>query len=204
MRVILAVSLALTGAFAAQVTLEPHTGDNNDSTICQNAPDWEYGDEWQLWVGHWLGHVDFLIQFRELDDYLDVDLVNATLWLYNERFSGGPPVQAVIYRVAQVWDEADVTWDSSPGFNDDIGETFNVTDDDVWYSVDVTDIVQSWIDGDMAHHGFYIRNSVQDEKVAYVMSGDYFLDYSLSPKLTLVYTGPEVEEASWGEIKAGF
>jgi len=77
-------------------------------------------------------------------------------------------------------------------------------DDHVWYDIDVTDIVQSWIDGDMDHYGFYIRNSVGDEKVAYIMSGDYFLDYSLAPKLTLVYTGSEVQSASWGEIKAGF
>jgi hypothetical protein len=203
MRVILAVSIALTGAaLAAEVTLEPHTDDNNDSTICQNAPDWEYGDEWQLWVGHWLGHVDFLIQFPELDDYLDVDLASATLKLYNEHFSGGPPVQAVVCRVAQVWSEDDVTWNTSPGFNADIGETFTVTADHVWYDVDVTDIVQSWIDGDMPHYGFYIRNSVQEEKVAYIMSGDYFLDYELAPKLKLVYTGTEVKATSWGEVKA--
>jgi len=204
MRVILAVFLVLTGAFAAQVSLEPHADDNNDSTVCQNAPDWEYGDEWQLWVGHWLGHVDFLIQFRELDDYLDVDLVNATLWFYNERFSGGPPVQATVYRVKGEWDEADVTWNTNPGYNTAISDGFNITTDHAWYSVDVTDIVQSWIDGDMDHYGFYIRNSVQEEKVAYIMSGDYFLDYSLAPKLKLEYTGSEVETASWGEIKASF
>jgi hypothetical protein len=205
MRIILVLSILLTGAaLAAEVTLEPHVSDNNDATICQNAPDWEYGAEWQLWAGHWLGHVDFLIQFYELDDYLDVDLMSATLKLYNEHFSGGPPVQATVYRIKGEWDEADVTWNTNPGYNADIGDGFNITADHVWYDVDVTDIVQSWIDGDMDHYGFYIRNSVQEEKVAYIMSGDYFLDYSLSPKLTLVYTGSEVQEASWGEIKASF
>jgi hypothetical protein len=205
MRGLSLLALFVAGAvLAAEVTLEPHTDDNNDSTVCQNAPDWAYGDEWQLWVGHWLGHVDFLIQFYELDDYLDVDLVSATLELYNEHFSGGPPVQAIVYRVKGEWDEADVTWNTNPGYNADIGETFTITADHVWYEVDVTDIVQSWIDGDMDHHGFYVRNSVQEEKVAYIMSGDYFLDYSLAPKLKLVYTGPEVEPVSWGEIKAEF
>ncbi len=205
MRFILVLSILLTGAaLAAEVTLEPHVDDNNDATICQNAPDWDYGAEWQLWAGHWLGHVDFLIQFYALDDYLDVDLVSATLKLYNEHFYGGPPVQATVYRIKGEWDEADVTWNTNPGYNADIGDGFNVTADHVWYDIDVTDIVQSWIDGDMDHYGFYIRNSVQEEKVAYIMCGDYFLDYSLSPKLKLVYTGSEVQSASWGEIKAGF
>ncbi len=201
---ILFLILLIGAAPGAQVTFQPDRYENNDSTICENAPDYEYGDEWQLWVGHWVGDVDFLIQFYELDDYLDVDLIEATLELYNDRFSGSPPVHASIYRAAEEWDEATVTWNTSPGYNSEIHTDFTITGDDYWLSLDVTGIVQSWIDDEYPHYGFYIHNNQQTSDVAYIMGGDYFLDETLNPKLILEYDDSAVVETTWGAFKANY
>jgi len=67
------------------------------------------------------------------------------------------PGDAGIYKAADAWDEGTATWNNRPGEDRGMEIIQGLPPGaGVWFNVDVTGIVQSWMNNGAPHHGFYV------------------------------------------------
>ncbi|MEW6050724.1 MAG: SdrD B-like domain-containing protein [Candidatus Zixiibacteriota bacterium] len=83
-----------------------------------------------------------------------VTVNSATLWVYVFDIS---PQEVRVHRATSPWDEATVTWNNFAGaYATDVFGTF--TPDAIgWRSVDVTALVQGWLNGTYPNYGFLLE-----------------------------------------------
>lgn len=204
---LLALSLAAAVSVSATVrtvTFQPGPAASKDARIWQEAPDFNFGDEDTLCVGWANGWLDSLIEFNALDGYMGANLYYVELGLYV--YDEWQPLDDDnwVARVDGEWDESTVTWNNSPGWNGDMYVVFDSPLVDDWLGLDVTEIVDSWLNGGFPHHGFYIfANSTTGDDGVYIWSGEY-ASPEFRPYLYLEYSYTGVAPASLGEVKAGF
>jgi hypothetical protein len=112
-------------------------------------------------------------------------LLSATMRIYIT----DPTAQTVtIHRITQPWDEMTVTWNSFAGSYDPTVINSFVPSPYGWHSIDVTGLVQSWLDGTYADYGLVFRKDLSEFALCY--SSDYTDDPTLRPKLDVCYTLP--------------
>ncbi|MCD4733615.1 DNRLRE domain-containing protein [bacterium] len=203
---VLLFALVLT-ASAATVTFQPDPSLGKDAHVFSLTPDSNHGDlsfcNWGTVAGYWY---TTYIEFTELNDfqYQGATVYSATLFLYVRAWSGDSSNQFVGAAVHSYWDEDTITWNNRPGPISGSGTYHNYPAADGWMSVDITDWVRNWLDGTWTNNGFYFRvHSGGDGQWNSVRSSDYTTDPSLRPALVMSYSGVAVEEATWGQIKAG-
>ena len=68
--------------------------------------------------------------------------------------ASGHPVHA--HRITSDWEEMVVTWNNFGGFDGTSQGSF-MSDGIGWRSVDVTTLVQAWLDGDFPNYGFLLK-----------------------------------------------
>jgi hypothetical protein len=145
-----------------------------------------------------------LVEF-DLSDILAEEIVieNATLEVYE--FQVGSYGAAVnCQRIKTAWDEASVIWATRPQLGARIWDSITTDGSPGWWSFDITEQVQKWVDGEHENYGVALVHS-PGCTFPFVYSSDYTGDPDLRPKLSVEYsprTGVEV--VSWGLIKAGF
>jgi hypothetical protein len=193
-----AVLALITGAATAnEVTLNPV----DDAAISARHPDTNYGAEYRAWVGYDSGWADSLVYF-DLSDYMGIIVEEATLELYVNDHWGTIPDRNWVNLVDGTWDEDTVTWNTSPGYNNNHSLYFPAPTEGSWLSLDVEDFVEDWVDGTYNNYGFYLRQL--DE----FYCGFYFYTKEKAgnrkPKLTITYQESDVETTSFGRIKALF
>ncbi len=111
-------------------------------------------------------------------------LQSATLSVFVNSPSGAT---VNVHRITQPWDEMVVTWNSFGGsFDPAIVGSFmpNAAD---WRSVDVTSLVQGWLNGSYPDYGFLLEQG-QTEYTNYYSSD--FPVVSMRPKLEICYNMP--------------
>ena len=143
-----------------------------DAGIFEGAPVGQYGSMDFCWIGYDSGRSDTLIHFP-LDDYIGVELYSATLEVY------------VFYS----WDDG-IVLDFGPPTLDD------------WLSIDVTTIVESWLDESFDNYGFYM--STYDETGGVWFRSREYSTSTLRPKLTFEYDFTPIQPVSVGKIKTLF
>lgn len=178
---------------------------SEDSYIDENSPGNNYGYSSNLSVGDlWDGNIHTLIKFVELDDYYGVIVHSATLELYIHDDFGGGAGDCYIATITGDWSEDTVTWNNRPesasprvyiGFFPGRNE---------WLSVDVTEILEYWLEDLNPNYGFYIYQLYFVEQGSDMYSGDYSDDETLRPKLILDYSETVMESDSLGKIKSLF
>jgi hypothetical protein len=74
----------------------------------------------------------------------------AALWLYMAGYCDVGSSTFRVYRVAEDWSELTATWNNQPSYAEGYGSTvISVgTAASGWYQFDVTNLVQSWVNGD--------------------------------------------------------
>ncbi|UCE27800.1 MAG: DNRLRE domain-containing protein [Candidatus Coatesbacteria bacterium] len=206
MKYVISVSfllLVISGYATNTVTLQPDGAASKDTVIWASYPDDNYGDVPDIWAGMYLGHGDALIEFEGLDTYIGATLTYAELNLYvGTVYDMG--YEFWVCRVDGTWDEHTVTWNNNPGHEGTIYETFETPAGDAWLSVDVTAIVQTWLDESFPHYGFYIGLHSGGFGYFFFWSGEYTSNPDLRPYLYLEYSYESIAPASLGAIKAGF
>ena len=87
------------------------------------------------------------------------NVTSATLILFAWASDG--PAEVRVHRVTDAWEEATVTWDS---FADsyDMGVEGAFTSGYGWHAIDVTSLVEAWMDGTYPNHGFLLEQDLSD------------------------------------------
>jgi hypothetical protein len=130
-----------------------------------------------------------LVQFDLLGIPSGTPIGQAKLWLY-VYYSYDPPgtTRAIAtYRVTSSWVEGNVTWNTRPGYGGMYGYTYIPHDVDGWYSIDVTNLVREWINGQYFNYGVWIFGNESPSDPNY--RSFYIRDSStgLEPYLEITY-----------------
>jgi len=203
--ILITATIAVTPTFVAAhtITLQPGGAASKDAGIFETNPDTEYGDYEYFWTGYDEGYADSLVEFNGLDAYAGAAVTYAELNLYCSYEWGTLTDDNRVFRADGTWDEGTVTWNNAPGYESTMWEGFDAPAVDDWLSVDVTAMVQSWLDGGYPHHGFYIASGQATNGGRYFYSGES-TEGTLRPFIYMEYTCAAVSPASLGEIKATF
>ncbi len=188
-------------AGAATVTLQPDGAVGKDTYTYSHYPGDNYGGSENLHCGT-NGSISWatFIEFAGLNDSQYQGATVTLALLYLNVYSHGSAGQFQVGACSSHWDEYTLTWNNMPA----VHESFfaNYPSDTGWYILDVTTYVQNWLDGTWTNQGFALYDNDGDEHAS-SYSSDYTSDPNLRPALYLEYSGAAVEEATWGEIKAG-
>ncbi len=109
----------------------------------------------ELWTADWspLSNYQRINMQFDLSVLQDASIESATLHLY--RFFGcpsGDPTTTQIYHITTAWSED--TW--SENVHSPHGDAVwanHVFSSNGWHDIDITSLVQAWVDGDMENHG---------------------------------------------------
>jgi hypothetical protein len=139
-----------------------------------------------------------LVQFDVSTIGLSYPVDNATLMVYLDAFSGGGSVgDLTAYAVTTPWGEMTATWNApwaakGGDFMTPAGGSSPISSADVgkWVKVDVTSIVQKWVDG-QPNNGLILRleNPTSTSQFRFVSRNHWFGDTS-APKLEVTYRMP--------------
>ena len=100
-------------------------------------------------------------------------------------------LDVAVYRIAEHWDEDSVTWNKKPDYG---GSSYDSTSiqhsEDAWnwYSWDVKDLVQEWVDGAYSNHGLMLRGPEQPADPGW--RGFSTKEYDYAPRLVVDFTPP--------------
>lgn len=117
----------------------------------------------------------------ETDIPQDATIDSATLWIYSEWVNGGT---VDLHRATADWAELTVTWNSFGGsFAPDVAASFDAITAG-WYAVDVTALVEGWLDGTYPNYGILLK---QADEFTVHRSSDYGIA-AYRPRLEISYT----------------
>lgn len=144
------------------------------------------------------GYIDFI----KLHDYIGkIELYSAclTIWCF---YQDNPPADGYVHRAVGKWEEDTITWNNQPGYDENGPcSVFLAEDDDV--RIDVTDIVDSWVEEEYPCYGFVIRTESYQNTYNYqAKSSDYDDHPEQWPELTIEFDYADIEPTSLGEIKS--
>ncbi len=116
-------------------------------------------DNEELWIANWdpmQNYHQTLIKF-DLSEYSGQSISNAKLKIYQHYHApDGSPTPSKIFAITQDWDEN--TWQASSNVTHDSTEyaaaTFTSTLG--WYEIDITSLVNNWLDGTIPNYGLVI------------------------------------------------
>lgn len=115
-------------------------------------------------------------------------ITNAVFSIYE---MNGPTYQVVnLYRITADWGENSATWNNFAGHYDPSGVGFFVTDSLGWHSVDLTALVQLWVNGTYPNFGFVMIQGPTPYTLFYSSEASYPALVPMRPKLEIWYTPP--------------
>lgn len=206
-RAALLLILIAAVAQAEIVEIQPGLVKGKDAFCWEQFPGNNYGVSFLLKVSTSdspnLAFASF-IEFDDLMYYNDRYVNEATLFLYTQAVtsSGG----GIEYGACDAfWDEDIITWHNMPDIHPQtLGSAEYPAMSEEWWSTDVTQIVQGWLDNTLANHGFKLFDEDTGEQGVTFYASEYQVDETLRPKLVLDLSEEGVEEVSFGCIKAMF
>ncbi|MCK4654843.1 MAG: DNRLRE domain-containing protein [Candidatus Cloacimonetes bacterium] len=153
----------------------------------------------QLWVAEFsgAGHFERIMIQLDLIELENATIEDATLHLY--RFFSCPQTGTTatsFYAITEEWNEE--TWDPHTHIQYDpyvwISHTFSGPGGNygMWFEVDITDLVQAWVDSQIENHGFVIKAQTGNK-----WSKFYSKEYSnsnLHPYLVVNYTPVSIND----------
>lgn len=131
---------------------------SGDTYVDQEQPATNFGDDRHIQIGQdeFGQRRHGLFQF-DLSDVPATTIHSATFKAYVQSADRATAVD--LRKVLQPWDEATVTWTSIPATTD-IGVSASVGPTEyVYYTWDVTDLVQSWLTGGVPNYGLLLMSS---------------------------------------------
>ena len=194
--------LLLTPALASGVTSTEYA--TADAYISQSNPNSNYGAEDSLYIGCNGENVYFVTYLKfDLTDYMGYIIDDATLNVYCSHINYvGPDYPTILYGVVENdWDEMTITWNNTPGSINETVEEYAQPSSQGWWYLDVTTIVQYWLDDVYDNTGFEVFNWIESTSSEAIFNSREHSQNN--PYLELNYPVP-VESESLGEIKAIF
>ena len=133
-----------------------------------------------------------LVKFNLSSIPANATITSATLYLYEQ--SNKASQTTSLYRVTSNWDENTATWQSwsTPGgdFDSSISYfTFIPDRNNCMVTLDVTSLVQSWVNGTYLNHGLMLYSTGPNHIIPYASKEDSAASHQ--PKLDVLYTLPQ-------------
>ncbi|MCP4230648.1 MAG: DNRLRE domain-containing protein [bacterium] len=204
---IIASSVTVLHASAGIVEFKPGPYVGKDTFVSSGSPNTNYGYMEYMYVGNIGGTIlQSLIQFTQLDGYIDTPVNSAILHLYFEVSVQITGCTLYMDRITEDWIEKDdggVTWNTKPGVAG-APESYEYPTYTyrVWEEFDVTGFVSDWLDGVYDNYGWLIYTTDNRQHNADAATSE-FTEPNFRPKLVVDFDSP-VESSSLGEIKAAF
>ncbi len=192
MRILLSVLLITVVAMAETVTLEPI----ND-TYTQDVPGC-HGNKTNLILVNKpsCGQPDTRVSIMwDLSEYVGVDITSAVMKLDAYFQCGsGTGTSCNIYAITEEWDES---WSGSHHAHETAGSGTYFFQGLGWHDIDVTDLVQRWVNGEIDNNGLVLR-----VVTIYPATKFYSSETVNSPELVLTYEGHALSANTWAGIKS--
>lgn len=130
-----------------------------DSYIDSTAPTTNYGSATTLYVGALASnHVGRALAWFDLSPLKGSNIQTASLQFFRTSGSVTPVnLDLSVYRIDSFWSEAGVNWANQPAAVS-INKVNPVGQSNLYYSWDVTSLVQEWVDGDQPNYGVMLRS----------------------------------------------
>ena len=145
-------------------TIMISSSDTADACVCSGYIDTNYQMATQLRTGYDsdYGIRRTYIKFNIPASIPAYSVTDATLDL--EKVSGAVP-QTRAYRCTASWSSGSITWRNSPGYSTTNMSTVSVPfrEGSVWYTMNVTGLVQDWVNGTYANYGFVVRDQNESD-----------------------------------------
>jgi len=138
--------------------------------------------------------------FSGLGEYDAADLVEAQLVLRVAQAALGEDQRA--YVVTEPWLEMNITFNNRPE-RGALLATFHLDVDEIIVDLDVGPIAP-WVDAPETAYGIHILDHDWWEGDSATPGRIYTRESDYAPELWLTFSGPAVQESSWGQIKASF
>ncbi len=138
-----------------------------------------------------------LLQFNLSDIPPDATITSATLYLYEQSTKASQITY--IYRVTTAWNESGVTWNSpwqNPGGDFEIAPAYALFIPDQQgcsISLDITNLVQTWVNGTYPNYGLILYSTGQNHIVDYA-SKEEAKNPERAPRLDIQYTQETVSQ----------
>jgi len=195
--VVVIVLLAPPGVFGNTVYIQPGPEIGQDTYGCDYDPYETHGDLGWMVAGHDMYNYNAFLCFTQLDEYIGYEITSAHLSI--EIIVDYPSVWR-FHRVLEPWDEDTLTWANQPDHSDSEYCSGSASVDDFYMTVDVTWMVQNWVDEEWENFGWCIKGGWS--LVIYTSESG-----CVCPMLYL--TGPDlppvgVQPTSLGKIKTLF
>lgn len=136
------------------------------------------------------------LRFPGLDEFVrNINVITADLFLYRIPGNFSQTYECKVSMVGGGWQENNVTWNNKPTVDNGITTLFYIPPDSNEVTVDVTEIVRSWINGDYPHKGFVLYSTELFPLSLFFGSSEVaksaFADLAEVPNLKLEYTYSE-------------
>lgn len=145
-------------------TIMISSSDTADACVCSGYPNTNYQMATQLRTGYDsdYGIRRTYIKFNIPASIPAYSVTDATLDL--EKISGAAP-QMRAYRCTSSWSSGSITWNNKPGYSTTNMSTVSVPfrEGSVWYTMNVTGLVQDWVNGTYANYGFVVRDQNESD-----------------------------------------
>jgi len=138
-----------------------------DAGIVQGYPDLQFGGFDDMLVGvdesfdppaKQPGVVRSLVRFdlSRLGGQTAVDQATLRIYLFNSWDIPGTDMTVTAHRVPQSWSEQQIMWSNAPAPAEAYGSVDVTHSEWGWYEIDVTALVQAWVNGTYTNHGFIL------------------------------------------------
>jgi hypothetical protein len=183
----------LTYATQSNILLQPGT-EGMDGVVITSTPSVNYGNLLYGAIGNSVSAVGrTYIKFDLSTVPANARITYAYLGLYQYSTLGTDNFTIGLYRITGDWDESTITWNLQPTSSTDAEITNNINAGAItWESWNIDDLVQAWLDGDIANYGMVLKDTEESlvDTVAYFYTSDYTTDTTKNPKLEIAYYIP--------------
>jgi hypothetical protein len=168
-----------------------------DADVIQGFPSDNFGGTTDMWVGYDhcvpAGIARSLAKFDVSGIPAGTPISNARLYLYlwSSCDIGERNHWVTAYRVTSSWSSSSVTWNTQPGYGEAYGSALVPSRTWGWYSIDVTDLLQKWVDGTASNYGLVLRSneSSGDDSARLGFLTMNYGGTSLDPFIHVTYAG---------------
>lgn len=184
------------------IIIQPDCWEGKDAYINLGHPDYNYGSHSTLHIAYYLirPYQLTLIQFNLPELPPEAELVSADLVLWCTGVSSDSEYLKIV-AVQDLWHEGIVCWNTQPEYRPDKVVISGTPEEDTWAYFNITTFVADWYSSEYENHGMYLIPGTESS-VAFASSDNN--DENEHPKLIVRYSCMDVEETSWGGIKATY
>ena len=171
------------------------SSDIADACVCSYTPSTNYQMATQLRTGFCTdyGIRRSYIRFDIPDSVEPGSVINAYMDI--EKLSGvAPTVRA--YRVTGSWSSGTITWNNKPGYTTSLQSTQSaqLSSGSSWYRMNVTSIVNAWVNGQYINYGFALVDSVENNSSHWTTLYSSDANSPHKPELYINYSGEEITD----------